>query len=78
MRHFGGDARAMLERARAQLTGPAKGGDDWGRYLLATAMLGAHAVGEHEEGRQLWERYRNTFYPRGEIPPYMVYLANAH
>ena len=71
------DARAMLERARAQLAGPAKGGDDWGRYLLTTAMLGAHAAGEHEEAQRLWKAYGKTFYPRGEIPPYMVYLANA-
>jgi len=71
------DARAMLERARAQLAGPAKGGDDWGRYLLTTAMLGAHAAGEHDEAQRLWKVYGKTFYPRGEIPPYLVYLANA-
>jgi hypothetical protein len=39
-------------------------------------MLGAYAAGEHEEGRRLWKTYRSTFYPRGEIPPHMVYLAN--
>src|SRR6266581_432607 len=70
------DAHAMLARARALLEGPAQGGDDWGRYLLATAMLGAYAAGEHDEGLRLWKTYRSTFYPRGEIPPYMVYLAN--
>jgi spermidine synthase len=70
------DPQAMLERARALLAGPAVGGDDWGRYLLATAMLGAHAAGEHEEARRLWKSYWSTFYPRGEIPPYLVYLAN--
>jgi spermidine synthase len=70
------DAHAMLARARALLAGPAQGGDDWGRYLLGTAMLGAYAAGEHEEGRRLWKTYRSTFYPRGEIPPHMVYLAN--
>ncbi len=70
------DAHAMLARARALLAGPAQGGDEWGRYLLATAMLGAYAAGEHEEGRRLWKTYGSTFYPRGEIPPHMVYLAN--
>ena len=70
------DAHAMLARARALLAGPAQGGDEWGRYLLGTAMLGAYAAGEHEEGLRLWKTYRSTFYPRGEIPPHMVYLAN--
>ena len=70
------DAHAMLARARAMLAGPAQGGDEWGRYLLGTAMLGAYAAGEHEEGLRLWKTYRSTFYPRGEIPPYMVYLIN--
>jgi len=70
------DARAMLARARALLEGPAQGGDEWGRYLLGTAMLGAHSAGEHEEAGRLWKSYGSTFYPRGEIPPYMVYLAN--
>ncbi len=69
------DPRAMLERARSLLDGPAKGGDAWGRYLLTTAMLGAHAAGDSEEGRRLWEKYGKTLY-RGEIPPYLVYLAS--
>jgi hypothetical protein len=70
------DAHAMLARARALLEGPAQTGDAWGRYLLGTAMLGAYSSGELEEGRRLWKIYGGTFYPRGEIPPYMVYLAN--
>ena len=69
------DAHAMLARARALLAGPARGGDEWGRYLLGTAMLGAYAAGEHEEGQRLWKTYASTFYPR-EIPSYMVYLTN--
>src|SRR2546425_958122 len=70
------DPHAMLARARALLAGQAQGGDDWGRYLLGAAMLGAYAAGEHEEGLRLWKTYRSTFYPRGETPPHMVYLAN--
>jgi len=70
------DARGMVERARALLAGPAKGGDDWGRYLLVTAMLGAHAAGEHEEAQRLWKDYRSALFPGAEIAPYVVYLTN--
>jgi predicted membrane-bound spermidine synthase len=70
------DARGMVERARALLAGPAKGGDDWGRYLLLTAMLGAHAAGEHEEAQRLWKDYRSALFPGAEIAPYVVYLTN--
>ncbi len=70
------DARAMLARARALLAGPAQGGDDWGRYLLQTAMLGGHAAGEHEEADRLWQTYRGALYPSGDFPPHVVYVAN--
>jgi predicted membrane-bound spermidine synthase len=70
------DARAMLDRARALLAGQPEHSDDWSRYLLSTAMLGAHAAGEHEEARRLWAAYGNKLYPRGDIPPQAVYLAN--
>ncbi len=70
------DKRAMLARARALLSRPAREGDNWGRYLLITAMLGALATGEREEARRLWESYGSKLYPGGDIPPYVVYLAN--
>jgi hypothetical protein len=70
------DARAMLERARKLLAGPAEGGNDWGRFLLLTAMLGGHAAGEHGEADRLWQTYRKAFYPSGAIPPHMVYVSN--
>ena len=70
------DPKAMLERASALLAGPAQGGDSWGRYLLSTAMLGAQASGNHAEAQNLWARYVRAFYPKGDIPPYMVYLAD--
>jgi predicted membrane-bound spermidine synthase len=70
------DPKAMLARSRALLAGPAAGGDAWGRYLLSTALLGAHAAGEHAEGQEIWSRYSRAFYPGGEMPPYVVYLAN--
>lgn len=70
------DARAMLDRARGLLAEPSTGSADWDRYLLATAMLGAHAAGEHEEARRLWNSYGSRFYPSGNIPPALIYLAN--
>jgi len=72
------DARAMLERARALLAEPARGGDEWGRFLLLTAMLGAQVAGEHEEAGRLWLKYRAAFYPNGEIPPQVAYVVNLH
>jgi hypothetical protein len=72
------DAGAMLARARALLEqgGAAEGGDDWGRYLLLTAMLGAQVAGEHEEARRIWRAYSKALYPEGVIPPHVVYVAN--
>jgi predicted membrane-bound spermidine synthase len=68
------DARSMLERSRALLAGPPTGGDDWGRYLLSTALLGAHAAGERAEVLRLWDAYHEAFYSGGQIPPYLIYL----
>jgi spermidine synthase len=70
------DARAMIERARKLLAGRIEGDDDWGRFLLLTAMLGGHASGEHEEADRIWKSYGPAFYPMGAIPPYVIYLAN--
>jgi predicted membrane-bound spermidine synthase len=71
------DAHAMHARALALLDqGAAEGGDDWGRYLLLTAMLGAQAAGEHEEAQRIWNAYGNALYPGGVTPPHVVYLAN--
>jgi len=67
----------MLARARALLEqGPAGQGGDWGRYLLLTAMLSAHAAGEHGEALRIWRAFGDTLYPRGVIPPYVLYVAN--
>jgi spermidine synthase len=70
------DARAMLERASALLAAPSREGDDWGRYLLDTAMLGAHAAGKRTDALQLWIKYSAAFYPRGAYPPATIYLVN--
>ncbi len=72
------DAVTMLARARALLEqgGAANGGDDWRRYLLLTAMLGAQVAGEHEEAQRIWRTYGTALYPGGVIPPHVVYVAN--
>jgi hypothetical protein len=73
------NARAMLEQARALLgQGPQGEGDEWGRYLLLTAMLGAQAARDPEETRRLWNIYGNTLYPSGTIPSYVIYVVNLH
>jgi spermidine synthase len=70
------DGRSMLARGRALLEqGRAEGGDDWGRYLLSTAILGAHAAGEREEAHRLWRAYGTALY-RGAIPPQVIYINN--
>lgn len=71
------DARGMLSRGRALLEqGRAEGGDYWGRYLLLTAILGAHAAGEAEEAHRLWRAYGAALYPGGVIPPQVIYVNN--
>jgi hypothetical protein len=70
------DARAMHARADALLKlGSSEGGENWGRYVLVTAMLGARAAGEHEEVQRLWEAYKQQLF-KGAIPPHVVYLVN--
>jgi spermidine synthase len=71
------DARGMLARGRALLEqGRVEGGDDWGRYLLHTAILGARAAGEVEEAQRLWRAYGAALYPGGLIPPQVIYVNN--
>jgi spermidine synthase len=71
------DGRAMLIQGRELLAqGEVEGGDDWGRYLLLTAMLGAQAAGEKEEAEKLWRLYGNVLYRGGVLPPHVVYVNN--
>jgi hypothetical protein len=71
------DAPAMLARARALLKlGAAEGGDDFGRYLLLTAMLGARAAGEHDEARRIWSEYGTALYRGAEVPAHVRYVVN--
>jgi predicted membrane-bound spermidine synthase len=71
------DAPAMLARARTMLEqGPGEAGDDFGRYLLLTAMLGAQVAGEHAEAQRLWRTYSPALYRDSVIPPHVVYVSN--
>jgi predicted membrane-bound spermidine synthase len=72
------DAPAMLARARALLEqgGTTEGGDDWGRFLLLTAMLGAQVAGEHAEALRVWRAYGAALYPGGVIPPHVIFVNN--
>jgi predicted membrane-bound spermidine synthase len=71
------DARAMLEHARKLLAEPAQGGDDWGRFLLFTALVGGHVAGERDEANRVWQTYRKALYPSDALPPHLVYILNA-
>jgi spermidine synthase len=68
------DARAMLRRARGALDADATADDAWKRFLLLTAVLGAHAAGDHEEARTLWKDRAGEIFT--EMAPYAVYVAN--
>jgi trans-aconitate methyltransferase len=72
------DAPAMLARARALLEqgGTTDGGDEWGRFLLLTAMLGAQVAGEHAEAQRVWRAYGAALYPGGVIPPHVIFVNN--
>ena len=71
------DAQAMLGLARKLLeSGSTEGEQEWRRYLLLTAMLGAHVAGEHEEAKRLWRTYGSALYPDGRVPTSVNYVAN--
>ena len=67
------DARAMLERARAQLELTGRESDDWARYLLLTAVLGAQASGQREEAMRLWAKYSPALHV-ADLAPFERYL----
>jgi hypothetical protein len=67
----------MLTRARALLEqGSADGGDDFGRFLLLSAMLGARAAGQHEEAQRVWRAYGAALYRGSTVPAHVSYVAN--
>ncbi len=70
------DAAGMLNQARAMLQGQPVEGFAWARFLLTTAMVGAHASGQSEEARRLWHLHVVPLYRDTPIPLYVVYVAN--
>ena len=71
------DAPAMVERASALLAqGPAEGGDDFGRFLLLAALVGARASGDAAGVASLWRRYGGILFPGG-APAYVIYVLSA-
>ena len=68
------DAGAMLSRSRALLEAQAPRDPAWERYLLATAVLGARALGEHAEAKRIWDRYAPALVG-ASASPYERYLA---
>jgi len=68
------NAPAMLQRARALLEGAPVPGLEWARFLLLTAMLGAHASGQGDEARRLWQAHAPAPNAAG-VSPVEVYLA---
>ena len=70
------DAVGMHRLAAAMLDGQAIKGYAWARFLLTTAMLGAHASGRGDEAQRLWRAHGNALYPDGLVPAEVVYVAN--
>ena len=70
------NAPRMLDIARAVLDGQRIEGYRWARFLLTTAMLGAHVSGQGDEARRLWRAHGIALYPDRSIPPDVVYVAN--
>ena len=70
------DAVGMHRLDTAMLAGQAIKGDAWARFLLTTAMLGAHASGRGDEAQRLWRAHGNALYPDGLVPAEVVYVAN--
>lgn len=71
------DARAMLTISRASLNAERKADvGRWDRFLLATALLGANALGEHAATDAIWRRHGMQVFPGREAPGHIQYLLN--
>ena len=70
------DGVGMLNKARAMLDEQRIEGFNWARFLLTTAMVGAHASGQSEEARRLWRVHGVPLYRGVSIPAYVTYVAN--
>ena len=67
-------ARGVADHLLEQ--GTAEGGDDFGRFLLLAATLGARAAGEHAEARRIWSAYGTALYRGSTIPPHVNYVVD--
>ena len=70
------DGAQMHRLAAAILDGQRIEGYAWARFLLTTAMLGAHASGRSDEAARLWIKHGRALYPDGLIPAEVVYVAS--
>ena len=69
------DASRMHSLAAGILDKQKVEGYAWARFLLTTAMLGAHASGQSTEARRLWKSHGTALYPDGLIPSEVLYVA---
>jgi spermidine synthase len=70
------DGARMLGLAGGMLDSQKIEGYAWARFLLTTAMLGAHASGNSAEATRLWNKHGPALYPDGLYPIEVVYVAN--
>jgi hypothetical protein len=70
------DGARMLSLAGGMLDTQKIEGYAWARFLLTTAMLGAHASGNSGEATRLWKKHGRALYPDGLVPSEVVYVAN--
>jgi hypothetical protein len=69
------EPKGMLRLATEFLHSGATNDREWAQFLLLSAMLGAHAGGQGDEARRLWNAHGATLYD-GQPPAYVTYLAN--
>jgi len=70
------DGARMLSLAGGMLDTQKIEGYAWARFLLTTAMLGAHASGNGSEAARLWSKHGPALYSDGLVPSEVVYVAN--
>jgi spermidine synthase len=62
------DARAMQRHAAALLEDERPVEEDWGRFLLLTALLGAKASGQPQEAQRLWDKHGPALFKAPPAP----------
>ena len=69
------DARAMHRHAAALLDDERPVVEDWGRFLLLTAVLGAKASAQPAEAQRLWDKHAPLLF-KGPLAPSERYIAD--